>query len=49
MTVRDGIATVALPHRRFEPAMLLEKELVAQVTADYLGVALLRPTQPDNI
>ena len=35
MTVRDGIATVALPHCRLAPEQVFDKDLIDQVMADY--------------
>ena len=35
MTVRDGIATVALPHCRLAPEQVFDKDLIDRVMADY--------------
>jgi hypothetical protein len=36
MTVTDGIATVSLPHRPFEPAMAIDPAVVKQTYEDYI-------------
>jgi hypothetical protein len=36
MSISDGVATIKLPHRCFEPDMLVEPDIVNQVVADYV-------------